>query len=181
MGRLILSITVPGCAACGWASPPEYVYEGAWGSFGTNDGEFDHPGGIALAANGRVYVADGSNHRVQYFTSTGSFLGKWGSRGSADGQFAYIGGLAFGPNGYLYVADLDNHRVQYFTADGSFLGKWGTRGSGPGEFYYPVGVAVAPNGDVYVTEEGNCRVQYFRWSAPAVSPTSLGRVKALFR
>jgi tripartite motif-containing protein 71 len=155
MGRLILSIAAVLAACAAWASPPQYVYEGTWGRLGTNDGEFDHPAEIALAANGRVYVADSSNHRVQYFTPTGSFLGKWGSRGSGDGQFAYIGGLAFGPNGYLYVADLDNHRVQYFTAAGSFLGKWGTRGEGEGQFNRPAGVAFAP--------------------------TSLGRVKSLYR
>ncbi len=110
-----------------------------------------------------------------------SYGGCWGSFGSGDGQFNEPKGIAVAPDYAVYVADSRNHRVQYFTPMGSFLGKWGSYGTGPGEFSYPVGIAVAPNGYVYVTEEGNYRVQYFRWSEPAVSPTSLGRVKALFR
>ena len=78
----------------------------------------------------------------------------------------------------VHVRVVEGGRTRTQAFQGTVIGR---RGSGPGEFDYPVGVAVAPNGWVYVTEEGNYRVQYFRWSDPAVLPTSLGRVKALFR
>src|SRR5262245_6092467 len=38
---------------------------GEWGSSGTEDGQFSWPGGIAISRNGRVYVADQTNRRVQ--------------------------------------------------------------------------------------------------------------------
>jgi len=126
-------------------------------------------------------VADSQNHRLQYFTSTGSFLGKWGSLGAAPGKFQVPTGVAVAPDGTVFVADLGNFRIQYFTPTGSFLGTWGKKGDGPGEFDYAYGVAVSPGAvRVYTAEMRNHRVQYFRKSDPAVSPTSLGRVKALF-
>jgi len=82
----------------------------------------------------------------------------------------------------IYVTDYSWHQVQYFTPTGSFLGKWGTRGSADGSFNFPGGVAVSPTGTrVYVADTGNNRIQYFKRVEPTVAPTSLGRVKALFK
>ena len=137
---------------------------------------------MGVARNGDVYVTDRLNHRVQYFTPNGSFLGKWGTLGSGNAEFERPRGVAVAPGGNVYVADRFNHRIQYFTSTGSFLGKWGSLGSGNGQFKKPPAVAITPNGAyVYVTDCDNDRVQYFRWSPPAVAPASLGRVKALFR
>jgi DNA-binding beta-propeller fold protein YncE len=206
---------------------------GKWGKWGDLNREFKNPWDVDVAPNGNVYVADATNNRIQYFTSSGSFLGKWGEWGSGDGQFIEPRGVAVTPNGRVYVADLGNNRIQYFTWKGSFLGKWGARGSGDGQFESPKGVAVWPFGKfVFVADAGNDRVQYFDASGsfvgsfngdylsnpgdvaisqngsselklrvlafvadtynnsvrfyglstePAVEPTSLGRVKALFR
>ena len=58
----------------------------------------------------------------------------------------------------------------------------GGMGPAPGRFRDPWEVALASDGRrLYVTDTSNYRVQYFRWSDPAVAPTSLGKVKALFR
>jgi tripartite motif-containing protein 71 len=108
-----------------------------------------------------VYVTDGRNHRIQFFTPTGDFLGTWGSVGGGDGQFADPRGVAVGPDGTVYVADYDNQCVQYFTATGDFLGKWGSYGSGDGQFAFPMSVAVGPDGTVYVADTGNHRIRYF--------------------
>jgi DNA-binding beta-propeller fold protein YncE len=68
-----------------------------------------------VASNGNVYVADCYNHRVQYFTSSGSFLGKFGSRGTGNGEFRYPWDVALSPSETrLYAAEGDNCRVQYF-------------------------------------------------------------------
>jgi DNA-binding beta-propeller fold protein YncE len=82
----------------------------------------------------------------------------------------------------MYVADRNNNRIQYFTRSGSFLGKWGSPGSGNGQFNWPHGVAITANGNrIYVADYNNHRIQYFRWSPAAVVPSSVGRIKALFK
>ena len=52
---------------------------------GSEPGQFDYPGGIAVDGSGNVYVADTDNHRVQKFTSDGTFLTQWGSAGQRTG------------------------------------------------------------------------------------------------
>jgi tripartite motif-containing protein 71 len=74
-------------AGVGW------YYMGRWGSFGSGDGQFNEPKGAGVALNHTVYVADSSNHRVQYFYSRGSFIGKWGSYGTGEGQFEFPAGV----------------------------------------------------------------------------------------
>jgi len=132
-----------------------------WGSYGSGDGQFNGPYGIAVAPDGSVYVDDAGNNRVQKFSATGTFVTKWGSTGSGDGQFNGPYGIAAAPDGSVYVTDLGNNRVQKFSATGTFVTKWGSYGSGDGQFNEPYGIAVAPDGSVYVTDYSNNRVQKF--------------------
>ncbi len=41
-----------------------------FGGYGTGDGQFNYPRGIAIAPSGDVYVADSGNNRIQKFTPT---------------------------------------------------------------------------------------------------------------
>lgn len=115
-----------------------------WGRTGNNDGEFDCPGGLAIASNGTLYVADQTNRRVQRFDEQGKFLGKWGEYGMKEGQFggnvsilSRVGGpqfVAFDRQGNLYTTEGSVGRVQKFTADGRFLAAWGDNQDKPGSF-----------------------------------------------
>ncbi len=48
-----------------------------WGGAGKGDGEFSHATGIAVDAQGNVFVADYENKRVQKFNSAGEFITQW--------------------------------------------------------------------------------------------------------
>jgi tripartite motif-containing protein 71 len=65
-----------------------------WGSYGSDDEEFDGPKDLATNDSGNVYVVDAGNNRVQKFTSDGQFVTKWGGYGSGDGEFKEPDGIA---------------------------------------------------------------------------------------
>jgi hypothetical protein len=141
------------------ATTPQFVLK--WGSFGSGDGQFSFPFGIAVDGGGNVYVVDSQNYRIQKFDGTGGFLTKWGSGGLGGGQFNVPLGIAVDGSGNVYVAERDNDRIQKFDGTGGFLTKWGSQGEGDGQFDGPFGVAVDGSGNVYVADTNNHRIQKF--------------------
>src|SRR5207249_331416 len=85
------------------------TYLTQWGSFGSGDGQFYRPEGVATDVAGYVYVVHRCHRRVQEFTDTGTYLTQWGSNGSGDGQFFNPSGVAVDAAGHVYVADTNNH------------------------------------------------------------------------
>lgn len=132
-----------------------------FGGFGSGDGQFNAPLGIAVDVAGDLFVVDSGNHRVQKLSPDGTFRLKWGSRGALDGQFESPSGIAVSSAGQIYVADTGNHRIERFDLQGVFHLKWGGFGTANGEFRSPVGVAVSRDGRVYVADNDNPRVQEF--------------------
>ena len=58
-------------------SPDGHVLS-SWGSKGSGDGQFNDPTSVAVdSTNGKVYVADPINKRIQVFDQSGKFLTKW--------------------------------------------------------------------------------------------------------
>ena len=98
------------------ATTPEYSFEflRKWGKWGTGDGQFDSPVGLAIDGDGNVYVADWRRNRIQVFDHLGRFLRKWGTQGTGDGQFISPVGLAIDRDGNVHVADGGNDRIQVF-------------------------------------------------------------------
>ena len=87
-----------------------------WGKPGSGPGEFrfippdpsdptDAEGKIAVGPDGKVYVSDSGNGRVQVFTPQGRFVRQFGSFGSGKGQFLRPSDLAADNAGNVYVAD----------------------------------------------------------------------------
>jgi DNA-binding beta-propeller fold protein YncE len=95
---------------------------------GFDPGQFHDPYGIALDAQGFIYVTDTANQRVQKLDPEGSVVATWGGQGSAAGQFDRPLGIALNSAaGTLYVADRQNGRIQMFDLDGQFLGQLASR------------------------------------------------------
>ena len=84
------------------------------------DSKFNMPSGVAVDADGNVYVGDLVNYRVRMFTATTSVwstIGGDGTTAHTDGavsgsQFNMPFGVAVGADGKIYVADYGNHRIR---------------------------------------------------------------------
>lgn len=136
-----------------------------FGTFGSGDGQLNHPNDVAIDDSGAAYVADVGNDRIVKFDATGKFVKSFGGRGSQPGLFAAPTGVdVHGQE--LYVADRDNHRIEVFDLDGNYVYEWGVHAllprEGQGKLHYPTDVAVSPKGDrVAVVEPMEDRVQIF--------------------
>jgi sugar lactone lactonase YvrE len=69
-----------------------------WGRKGTGRGEFDTPHALAIDAQGRLFVGDRGNNRIQIFDQDGNYLDEWR-------QFGRPSGVFIDKNDMLYVAD----------------------------------------------------------------------------
>jgi DNA-binding beta-propeller fold protein YncE len=75
-----------------------------WGKTGYAPGEFRTLHGIAIDMQGRVYVADRNNNRIQLFDQQGKHLSTWL-------QFGTPSGIAFDDKGNIFVADSESDSV----------------------------------------------------------------------
>lgn len=129
-----------------------------WGKKGMGPGEFNLPHS-AVVHEGRLYVADRENYRIQVFDLEGKYLEQWNDIGSP-------WGLAMSPAGALWMADGHNNRVLKLSTKGKVLGRLGSPGRMPGQFRFAHMIDVDEQDRVYVAEILNWRVQRFLPPSP---------------
>ena len=145
-------------------------------------GELDRPMHMDFH-DGKLYVAEYLNDRIQVFSPAGESLARIGSSGSGPSEFDAPGGVVVNADGRLYVADFHNHRVQILEQNGRFvrqIGSTGYKGIRRGKFNYPTDVSLLPDGEVVVADAYNDRIQVFssngdfirKWGGPFASNIS---------
>lgn len=82
---------------------------------GPFNGWFATVTGVAIGPDGRVFVADFYNDRVQVFRPDGTFRTAFGETGDGEGQFNHAIALDVAADGTVYVADFRNDRVHVWT------------------------------------------------------------------
>lgn len=145
---------------------------GAPGSFGNSDGplfaaRFSDPTGLAIAADGTIYVVEIGNHTLRKITPAGivsTLAGAASPAGSADGTgnaatFSGPLGMASDASGNVFVADYYNHTIRKITPAAAVVttvaGIPGVSGSADGvnaTFTNPAGVTIDGSGNVYVSD-----------------------------
>jgi len=135
-----------------------------------SDSYFNRPRGLAVDAQGNIYIADSQNHAIRKL-SEGQVrtLAGNGQAGYRNGQGASVrfntpSGLAVGPDGCLYVADTLNHVIRRVSptgivstyagvaaADGGYL----DGDAAAARFNEPAALAFTPAGELLVADAGN--------------------------
>ena len=147
-------------------------------SNGSGDGQLLNASTLVFDASDNLWIcdegADGSstNHRVQKFSSSGTYISKFGSAGTGNGQFRSPYGLVFDSSGNIFVGDMLNHRIQKFDSSGTYISQFGSNGTGNGQFDRPRGIALDTTGNIYTAEFYNHRIQKF--SSSGVYQSKIG-------
>ena len=153
------------------------------------------PSGVAVAANGDLYIADTLNYRIRMVDhATGIITTVAGDGSAGDDDIAVGDGLlateahlnmpsdvALAPNGDLYIADMHHQRVRRVDAATRRIstiagnGRWGSSGADGlatnASLAGPAGIAVVPAGGgvtVFIADYYNRRVM-------AVAPNGIIR------
>ncbi len=130
-----------------------------WGGEGVNRGEFRYPATVAVGTDGRVYVVDVLNTRVQVRDPDGSFyaVGEWGV---LPGQLFRPKGVALDRHGRVYVSDSYLDVVQVFNSAYQFLYVLGSGGK-PQPLIAAAGITIDADNRLYVAEMLKHRVAVF--------------------
>ena len=159
------------------STAPTYV--SSFGALGTGNGQFNHPGDVAIDPKGVLWVADVGNKRLQKFNQKGEFIGTFGSAGTGNGQFSSPKSIAFDAKGNMWVVDAGNNRLQEFGPAGEFVRTVGALGSGNGQFNGPEGIAIDPKGNLWVADTYNYRIQELNEKGEFIKVANLSGLGAI--
>jgi hypothetical protein len=162
--------------------------------------ELYFPSGVAVAPDGRVYIADSYNQRVRQVSTNGtittlagvSWTGASGGGFSGDGGLSTSArlnvpsGVAVDSFGSVYIADMLNNRVRRILPSGIITTVAGSGSIGYGTGGYagdggaatsallnsPLDVAVNAAGGVYVADSGNYVVRLLQPTGQVIPPSS---------
>jgi DNA-binding beta-propeller fold protein YncE len=155
-------------------------YRRHWGAFGsrpddtakevrTTSGpsprQFNLVHDVVISSDGRVYVADRNNNRIQVFTADGTFVKEAFVARETSTTNGTVYSFAFSNDPqqqFLYVADAGNGRIRVLnreTLDAvGAIGRWGRQA---GQFMVPHSIGTDAQGNLYVAEIREGRVQKF--------------------
>ena len=122
-------------------------YISSFGAPGSGPGEFRVPHSVRVSPDGRIYVADRENNRVQIFSPRGEFIEEWT-------DFKKPMGVHIDGAGTVYVTD-QVPRISILSLDGELLARGRT-------FEQSHNVYTDSTGNIYGADVAHGRVQVFR-------------------
>jgi sugar lactone lactonase YvrE len=123
------------------------------GERGSRPGQIEDAEGIALDENGRIWITDEDNLRIQIFAPDGTFDRAWPVPAQPEG-------ICLAKN-RVYITFSKDNWVGAFSRDGKLELRFGKRGSEPGDFHVPDYACFSPSGELYITDQKNDRIQVF--------------------
>lgn len=132
----------------------------AWGSRGSEQGQFNGVRGIAIDAQQNVYVADEGNKRIQVFDTEGTFKRQITGVGSPTAIC-----ITPGPRQVMYVAHtgdpdgMEDAAIYKLELDGKVIGKFGKAGKLAKEFNLVNSIDCRSENELLIGELASWRVQ----------------------
>lgn len=134
---------------------------------GTGSDQLNLPHGLAVDAQGNVYVADRSNHRLQVFDNNLKFKASYDNIGDS-----WTVCVSPGPHQYLFTSNSNPNgnppgswditgEIYKMELDGTILGKFGHAGKEPGAFQVVHMMDCRDPNEIFVAEIESWRVQKF--------------------
>ena len=136
------------------------------GRRGVAAGEFNGPTHVNFS-DGRLYVTDTLNARVQVLSPDGEPLGAIGQRGLFVGNLVRPKGVVTDRDGHIYVIESYHDHVLVFSATGELLLPIGGTGKDPGRFFLPAGAWTDDGSRLFVADMFNGRVVVFDYLGDA--------------
>lgn len=147
------------------ASVHKYTANGehvtSWGESGTDDGQFNIVHNIGMSSDGRIYIGDRENHRVQVFDADGNHQATWANMSMAAAVCVDYRGTGLVYVGEYFAGISSNNigkrlgpRVSIYDLEGKLLERLSEESYGdePGRFYSPHGIDVDSKGNIYVAD-----------------------------
>ena len=141
--------------------PRQFRHVLSFGQPGSSVGMLRLPYGVAVNERDEIAVTEISNHRVQVFSSNGTYLRSFGRKGDKQGELNWPAGIAFDKNKRSIVVDSNNHRVQLFNDQGEYLSQYGSEGNLDHKLRDPLGLSVDRNENIIVADKGNKVIKTF--------------------
>jgi len=125
----------------------------------TDETDLRVPIGVAVTADGRVFVSDILLGRVFVFNAEGAYQLTIGAKG----EMIKPAGLAVNSGlGRVYISDSKLGVVHVYSLDGKRLFSFAKEGEGDGELHNPTNIAIdRTNDNIIVTDTSNFRIQIF--------------------
>jgi DNA-binding beta-propeller fold protein YncE len=123
----------------------------AFGSAGSDQGQFNEPVGLALGPNGNIYVADTWNGRVQVFDSSFKYLTQFTVKGWGSQEVTAKPYLVVLSDGRVILSNPANGRIEFYGGFGTATTSWDLP-SVEGVSGRPVGMTLDGTGMLYVAD-----------------------------
>jgi hypothetical protein len=142
---------------------PEGTLLQSWGQPGPGPGQFRTPHGLRAHRDGRVFVADRQNDRIQIFSAEGEYLTEWTDVQRPqdiyidEDDLVYVAELSWFPGEHSSrlgaVTELLPARLSIYDIEGNLLLRWADPDpTKHGYFTAPHGIWVDNEGSIYLAE-----------------------------
>jgi len=133
---------------------------GRFGGTGSGPSLFKNPSAVDIGEDGRVYICDRGNNRIQVFDLRGTFLKDFGGFGAGEDRFDEPVDIWARSTINIFVADYNNQRIQRYNKNLIYIS---AKYSNPGsyeryQFKQVLSVAYSPQSDMFILDAGENKV-----------------------